>query len=64
MKYPKESYVDTAVSHVKLRQGVLGVKVKIMLPHDPSGRHGPKEIQPDVVQVLEPKEEMGAVAKQ
>jgi hypothetical protein len=61
---PKKTYVDTAVRHVKLRQGVLGVKVSIMLPHDPTGRNGPSEIQPDVVQVLEPKDEMGAVAKQ
>jgi small subunit ribosomal protein S3e len=61
---PKQTYVDCAVRHVKLRQGVLGVKVSIMLPHDPTGRNGPKEIQPDVVQVLEPKDEMGAVAKQ
>ena len=31
---PAEEYVDTAVCHVLLRQGVLGIKVKIMLPHD------------------------------
>merc|ERR1711872_1011329 len=39
---PAEEYVDTAVRHVLLRQGVLGIKVKIMLPHDPSGKNGPK----------------------
>merc|ERR1712146_540512 len=33
----KEEYVDEAVRHVLLRQGVLGIKVKIMLPHDPKG---------------------------
>merc|ERR1740127_323426 len=33
----KEEYVDTAVRHVMMRQGVLGVKVTIMLPHDPKG---------------------------
>jgi len=36
-------YIDSAVKHVKLRQGVLGIKVKIMLPHDPEGKGmGPK----------------------
>merc|ERR1712151_375053 len=33
---PCNDFVDTAVRHVLLRQGVLGIKVKIMLPHDPS----------------------------
>ena len=28
-----------------------------MLPHDFSGRNGPKKLQPDVVKVREPKEE-------
>eukprot|EP00301_Raphidiophrys_heterophryoidea_P000492 c10246_g2_i1.p1 GENE.c10246_g2_i1~~c10246_g2_i1.p1 ORF type:complete len:222 (+),score=55.80 c10246_g2_i1:59-724(+) len=54
---PKEVYVDRAVRHVKLRQGVLGVQVSIMLPYDPTGKIGPKELQPDVVTVLDPKEE-------
>uniref|UniRef100_A0A915EBJ2 40S ribosomal protein S3 n=1 Tax=Ditylenchus dipsaci TaxID=166011 RepID=A0A915EBJ2_9BILA len=31
-------FVDQAVRHVKMRQGVLGVKVKIMLPHDPKDK--------------------------
>ena len=43
--------------HVLLRQGVLGLKVKIMLPHDPTGALGPKKPLPDVVTILEPKEE-------
>jgi len=50
-------YVDDATHHVLLRQGVLGIKVSIMLPHDPTGRTGPKKAQPDVVRVLEPKAE-------
>uniref|UniRef100_A0A4W2CHY0 Small ribosomal subunit protein uS3 n=2 Tax=Bos TaxID=9903 RepID=A0A4W2CHY0_BOBOX len=33
---PVNYYVDTAVRHVLLRQGVLGIKVKIMLPWDPT----------------------------
>lgn len=30
--------------------GVLGIKVKIMLPHDPTGKSGPKKPLPDQVQ--------------
>jgi len=52
-----KNYIDQAVRHVLLRQGVLGVKVAIMLPWDVSGRLGPKIPQPDVVKVVEPKEE-------
>jgi small subunit ribosomal protein S3e len=50
-------YVDKAMHHVLLRQGVLGIKVAIMLPHDPTGRNGVKTPMPDVITVLEPKEE-------
>ena len=53
---PKRMYVDTAVRHVLLRQGVLGIKVKIMLPHDPQGKIGPKKPLPDHVSIVEPKE--------
>jgi len=57
---PQLDYTDIAVRHVLLRQGVLGVKVSIMLPFpkDPQKR-GPKNTQPDVVRVLEPKEDDG-----
>merc|ERR1712063_103439 len=55
---PAEEYVDTAVRHVLLRQGVLGIKVKIMLPHDPSGKNGPKTPLPDNVSIVEPKDEV------
>jgi len=54
---PCNVYVDTATRHVLLRQGVLGIKVKIMLPYDPSGKIGPKKPLPDNVTVIEPKEE-------
>merc|ERR1712165_6939 len=54
---PVKEYVDTAVRHVLLRQGVLGVKVKIMLPFDPTGKNGPKKPLPDCVNIVEPKEE-------
>lgn len=41
--------MDQAVRHVLLRQGVLGIKVKIMKGHDPEGRTGPSKPLPDVV---------------
>ncbi|KAI1903190.1 hypothetical protein AGOR_G00024660 [Albula goreensis] len=55
---PVNYYVDTAVRHVLLRQGVLGIKVKIMLPWDPSGKIGPKKPLPDHVSIVEPKDEV------
>merc|ERR1711982_153400 len=52
---PKNHYIDKAVRHVLMRQGVLGIRVKIMLAHDPEGRMGPKLPMPDAVIVHEPK---------
>ena len=54
---PCNDYVDTACRHVLLRQGVLGIKVKIMLPWDASGKTGPKRPLPDHVAIVEPNEE-------
>ncbi|CAJ0832657.1 18053_t:CDS:2 [Entrophospora sp. SA101] len=54
---PIRDYVDTAVRHVMLRQGVLGIKVKIMKASDPTGKNGPKTDLPDIVTVSEPKDE-------
>merc|ERR1711993_144853 len=59
---PVNEYVDMACRHVLLRQGVLGFKVKIMLPWDPSGKTGPKKPLPDHVSIVEPKEEVVVVA--
>jgi len=54
---PVKDYIQFAVRHVLLRQGVLGIKVKIMLPWDPKGQMGPKKPLPDHVSVVEPKDE-------
>merc|ERR1711907_495546 len=54
---PKRQYVDSAVRHVALRQGMLGVRVTIMLPWDPTGKTGPKTPLPDQVVIHEPKED-------
>uniref|UniRef100_A0A2K5E453 KH type-2 domain-containing protein n=1 Tax=Aotus nancymaae TaxID=37293 RepID=A0A2K5E453_AOTNA len=55
---PVNYYVDTAMRHVLLRQGVLGIKVKTMLPWDPTGKTGPKKPLPDHVSIMEPKDEI------
>ncbi|QCE05800.1 small subunit ribosomal protein S3e [Vigna unguiculata] len=54
---PVKDYIDSAVRHVLLRQGVLGIKVKIMLDWDPKGKQGPKTPLPDIVTIHSPKEE-------
>merc|ERR1712107_467464 len=50
---PKNYYIDEAVRHVAMRQGMLGVRVKIILKHDPEGKTGPKKPMPDLVIVHE-----------
>ena len=54
---PCHDYLDDAVRHVLLKQGVLGIKVKIMLDHDPVGKYGPRKPLPDQVIIVDPKEE-------
>merc|ERR1711907_5657 len=51
---PCRDLIDSAVRHVLLRQGVLGIKVNIMFPFDPQGKTGPKTPMPDKVDILEP----------
>lgn len=51
-------YFDTAVCHVLLRQGVLGMKVKIMLLCNPRGKIGPKKSLPDLMSIVELKDEI------
>lgn len=54
---PAQEFIDGAVRHVDLRQGMLGVHVKIMLCHDPTGKCGPKHTLPDDIKIIEPKED-------
>lgn len=54
---PVRDFIDSATRHVLLRQGVLGIKVKIMRGSDPDGKSGPQKSLPDTVTVIEPKEE-------
>merc|ERR1712084_183418 len=55
---PKKHYIDSAVRHVAMRQGMLGVKVTIMLAYDPEGKMGTKMMMPDAVVIHEPKEDI------
>jgi len=51
-----KKYIVEAVEHVMLRQGTIGVRVTIMLPHDPEGKNGGvREQLPDVVTIHNPK---------
>mmetsp|Transcript_44933 Transcript_44933/g.70433 ORF Transcript_44933/g.70433 Transcript_44933/m.70433 type:complete len:218 (+) Transcript_44933:1455-2108(+) len=50
---PTEMYVRKCTRHCFLQQGVIGIKVSIMLPWDPMGSIGPKKPLPDVITVFE-----------
>jgi len=52
--YGAVQYVDKARRHINLKQGVIGIKVAIMMPHDPTGRDGVKEVLPDVITIHDP----------
>jgi len=54
---PVLNYVDKAIRHVLMRQGILGIRVMIMLPWDPTGKHGPTKPQPDQITIVQPKSE-------
>jgi len=54
---PRIDYVDEAVRHVFFKQGIMGVKVKIMQGYDPSGKFGVKIPFPDRVEITGPKED-------
>ena len=56
---PKEDFIDVSVRHVFFKQGIMGVKVKIMLPEDTSPDQqfgGVSHPLPDTVVIAEPKE--------
>lgn len=54
---PAKDFVDHATRHVLMKQGVLGIKVKIMHGWDPEGRTGRPFPLPDAVTIIEPKED-------
>ena len=50
-------FVENYLISIYLFLGVLGIRVKIMLPWDPNNKNGPKRPLPDNVSILEPKDE-------
>jgi small subunit ribosomal protein S3e len=52
----KHTLTDQCTRHVALRAGTIGIKMRIMLPHDPEGLAGSSKPHPDVITVLPPKE--------
>ena len=58
---PAKDFIDSATRHVLLRQGVLGIKVKIMRGSDPEGKAGPQKSLPDAVTIIQPKEEQTVI---
>ena len=53
----KKDYIDMAVRHVMLKQGVMGVKVKIMKEYDPKNIQCANVPLPDYVEFLEMKKD-------
>ena len=53
---PKLDFIDVGIRHVFLKQGIMGLKVKIMLPYDPTGKAGVKKQIPDNVIIEDPRE--------
>lgn len=61
---PIREYIDEATRRVLMRQGALGLHVRIMLDQDPQGRFGPKNALPDQIHVHPPKEDEDTVPKE
>ncbi len=55
--HAKDVYLETAIRHVFLKQGVMGIKVKIMKDYNPDHAQCAKEPLPDFVNFLEVKKE-------
>jgi small subunit ribosomal protein S3e len=54
---PKHDFIDVAIRHVELRQGILGLKVKIMQGTTITMADKVVKVMPDVVTIREPKED-------
>ena len=53
---PQKEFIDTAVRHVNMRQGVLGIKVQIMMAVERTVGKVTK-VMPDFIRIHEPKED-------
>jgi len=54
---PKYDFIDIAVRSVELRQGVLGLKVKIMQGTKIRMANGKDKVMPDFIEITEPKDD-------
>ena len=54
---PKYDFIDIAVRNVELRQGVLGLKVKIMQGTKIRMPNGKDKVMPDFIEITEPKDD-------
>merc|ERR1712226_340242 len=54
---PKKEFIDTAIRHVLMRQGVLGLKVQIMGDVKKKLPNGTMKLMPDFIEIHEPKDE-------
>merc|ERR1711988_215520 len=54
---PKKEFIDTAIRHVLMRQGVLGLKVQIMADVEKKLPNGQLKLMPDFIQIHEPKDD-------
>ena len=54
---PKNDYIDQAIKYVIFPQGCLGLKVKIMLPYDITGKQGCSKQLPDKITIKVPQVE-------
>merc|ERR1712079_960361 len=54
---PKYDFIDIAVRNVELRQGVLGLKVKIMQGTKIRMANGKDKVMPDFIEITEPKDD-------
>jgi small subunit ribosomal protein S3e len=53
---PKNEFIDSAIRHVFFKMGIMGIKVKIMLPTDFSGKiGGVAKYLPDKIIIKDPK---------
>jgi ribosomal protein uS3 len=50
--HPAREFVDEATRHVVLRQGVLGIRIRINRPHGGTGKKGDSKSMPDHVTIL------------
>merc|ERR1712238_79097 len=54
---PKYDFIDIAVRNVELRQGVIGLKVKIMQGTKIRLPNGKDKVMPDYIEITEPKDD-------